>query len=148
MIAAVSLHYRRAMASLRTHFERRAYELSDCATMDSAEEDGATTLRLRPDEPDAVGVVLYLGPGDHGTVKLDDQAAVPTEVGGNLGEDLQAIDQVIDTAVAGRAVAFHLGRGGCVEESAGGAVSRSWRNASPWPGWRRRARRVQYVPYR
>jgi hypothetical protein len=136
------------MSSLRTYFEERAARLSDCATVQLREEVGATTLRLSPHRADAVGVVLYLGPGDFGTVQLDDQAAIPAELGEDGELDVTAIDHIIDTAVEGRATAFHIGRGGCVEERSGGISHRSWRNALPWPGWRRRAQRFDYQPYR
>lgn len=117
------------MSSLRTHFEERAARLSDCATVQSSEESGATTVRLTPNRADAVGVVLHLGPGGHGTVRLDDQAAVPAKLGEDAELDAKAIDHVIDTAVERRATAFHIGRGGCVEEWSGGTSYRSWRNA-------------------
>jgi len=136
------------MSSLRTHFEERVAHLSDCATVQFTEESGATTFRLTPHRAEAVGVVLCLGPGDDGTVQLDDQAAVPTELGEDAELDVKAIDHIIDTAVEGRATAFHIGRGGCVEERSGGTSYRSWRNALPWPGWRRRAQRFDYLPYR
>lgn len=108
--------YRQVTSSLRTHFEERAARLSDCATVQSSEASGATTLRLTPNRADAVGVVLYLGPGGHGTVRLDDPAAVPVELGEDAELDVKAIDHVIDIAVDGRATAFQIGRGGCVEE--------------------------------
>ncbi len=136
------------MSLLRTHFEERAARLSDCATVQSREMSGATTLRLTPHRANAVGVILYLGPGDYGTVRLDDQAAVAVELGEDVELDVKAIDHIIDTAVAGRATAFHLGRGGVVEEWSDGTAHRSWRNAVPWPGWRRRAQRFDYLPYR
>lgn len=136
------------MYSLRTHFEERAARLSDCATVQSSEESGATTVRLTPNCADAVGVVLYLGPGCHGTVRLDDQAAVPAELGEDAELDVETINHILDTAVEGRATAFHIGGGGCVEEWSGGTTYRSWRNAVPWPGWRRRAHRLDYLPYR
>lgn len=142
------LLYRRAMSSLRTHFEERAARLSDCATVQCKEESGTTTFRLTPHRADAVGVVLYLGPGDYGTVRLADQAAAPAQLGEDVERDIEAVDHIIDAAVEGRATAFHIGRGGCVEESRGGTSYRSWRNALPWPGWRRRAQRFAYVPYR
>ncbi len=81
------------------------------------------TLRLTPNQTDAVGVVLYVGPGGHGTVRLDDQAAVPAVLGEDAELDVEAIDHVTDTS------------------------HRSWRNALPWPGWRRRAHRFDDLPY-
>jgi hypothetical protein len=136
------------MSPRRSHFEDRAAGLSDWATLERAEEQGALTLRLRPQNPNAVGVVLYLGVGGYGTVKLDDPASVPAELGDDVDQDIQAIDSVIDVAVEGRATAFHIGRGGCIEEQRGEVSSRSWKNAWPWPGWRRRAEKVDYLPYR
>jgi hypothetical protein len=112
------------------------------------EQRGAIVLRLRPLRPGAAGVVLHLGPDDCGTVHLDDPASAPAELGDDVGMDIEAIDQVIDVAVDGRATAFHIGRGGCVEELNGGVMSRTWKNAWPWPGWRRRSDRVEYLPYR
>lgn len=143
-----ALLYRRAMSSLRAHFEERVASLSDCAEVRCAVKDGATFLRLEPHSPQAARVVLYLIPGDHGTVGLDDPAAVPVELGEDVRLDMKAIDHVIDTAVEGRATAFHIGRGGCLEERIGDTVCRSWVGALPWPGWRRRARRLDYRPYR
>jgi hypothetical protein len=122
--------------------------LSDCAALEVAERDGAVTLRLRPHNTSAVGVVLYLGLGDFGTARLDDPASVPAELGEDAAQDLLAIDRFIDVAVEGRATAFHIGRGGCIEVREGERSSRSWKNALPWPGWRRRADRVEYSPYR
>ncbi|NPD05589.1 hypothetical protein HN031_12925 [Nocardioides sp. zg-1308] len=132
----------------RLHFEEYAARLSDCATLQTSEDHGATFLRIVPRRPDAVGVVLYLGNGYHGTVQLDDQAAVPAELSEDVALAVQSIDEVIRLAVEGRATAFHLGRGGCLEERNAGATTRSWRNAWPWPGWRRRAHRVDFLPYR
>jgi len=133
---------------LRTHFEDRAAALEGRATLEAVEQDGAVTMRLRPHASGAVGVVLYLLPDTVGTVALDDPACAPAELGGDLVADLRAIDHFVAVAVEGRATAFHLGRGGCVEEvTSAGSISRSWHNALPWPGWRRRAERVEYRPY-
>lgn len=141
--------YGQCMGVRRTHFEKQAAELSDVATLHYAESDRATTITLRPHRSDAAGVVLYLGPGDtFGTVSLDDPAAVPVELGEDLSEDLRAIDAVVAMAVEGRAVSFRIGRGGCVEESQAGRTTRSWRISWPLPGWRKRATRTDYGPYR
>lgn len=83
----------------------------------------------------------------HGTVALDDPACVPAELDGDPVADAKAVDYFISVAVDGRATAFHLGRGGCVEIQEGDKTSRTWHNALPWPGWRRRAERVVYRPY-
>ena len=93
-------------------------------------------------------MVLYLGPGDNGEVKLDDQASVPAELGSDLDADLSAINWFIDVAVEGRATAFQTRRGGCLEVRTKDVVSRTWRNAAPLPGWRRRAERIDYAPYK
>lgn len=135
------------MYSLRIHFEDRAASLSDRAAVDSVEEDGAVTVRLRPRTPTAVGVVLYLSEDEVGTVALDDPACVPAELGDDPVADSKAVDYFISVAVEGRATAFHLGRGGCVEIREGDRTSRSWHHAWGWPGWRRRAERVAYEPY-
>jgi hypothetical protein len=127
------------MSHLISHFEKRAARLRDCATLEVSERHGATTHRLVPHTPGAVGVVLYLGYGGIGTVSLDDPASVPAELGDDVTLDLEAIDSFIDLAVEGRATAFRLGRGGCVEERSPNHDSRTWNDASPWPGWRRRA---------
>ena len=140
--------YRRRMSSLRTHFERRAAAVSDCATADVVGADDALTCWLRPHNPNAVGVVLYVAFGRYGTVALDDPACAPAELGDDAEADEQAIDYLIDVAVEGRATAFHIGSGGCVEVRPEDTVSRTWLNAWPLPGWRRRAERVDYMPYR
>lgn len=135
------------MYSARTHFEDRAASLLDHATVDAVARDGAVTVRLRPLKPTAVGVVLYVYADAVGTVALDDPACVPAELDNHPDTDSAAIDYFIDVAVEGRATAFHLGRGGCVEIQEGDETFRSWRNALPWPGWRRRAERVEYEPF-
>lgn len=141
--------YGQNMGVRRTHFELKAAELSDVAALHYAESHGATTISLRPHRSDAVGVVLYLIFDDAcGTVALEDPAAVPVELGEDLQADLRAIDAVVAVAVEGRAVSFRLGRGGCVEDSHAGRTTRSWMNAWPWPGWRKRAKRTDYGPYR
>lgn len=135
------------MPSVRAYFEDRAAALSDRATLESVDHQGAVTVRLRPHVPTAVGVVLYLYAENCGTVALDDPACVPAELGDDSVVDHRAIDYFIDIAVEGRATAFHMGRGGCVEVREGDMASRSWYNAWPWPGWRRRAKWVAYEPY-
>jgi hypothetical protein len=104
-------------------------------------------IRVRPHASKAVGVVLYLYADQHGTVALDDPACVPAELGDDPVADIKAVDHFLSAAVEGRATAFHLRRGGCVEVRDGGKCSRSWHNAWPWPGWKRRAERVEYEPY-
>lgn len=99
--------------------------------MDRVEEDGAVTIRLCPHALAAVGVVLYLYPDQLGTVALADPACVPAELGTDPVADSTAVDHLLSVAVEGRATAFHLGRGGCLEVRDGGDISRSWNNA--WP---------------
>ena len=135
------------MPSVRAHFEERAATFADRATVDRVEKDGAVTIRLRPQAAKAVGVVLYLNAFQTGTVALDDPACVPAELGDDPVAAAEAVDYFISVAVEGRATAFHLGRGGCVEVREGAKTVRSWHNAWPWPGWRRRAERVGYEPY-
>lgn len=135
------------MSSVRTHFESHASALSDLATVDRVEDGTAVTLRIRPNAPAAVGVVLYLYTDRVGTVALDDPACVPAELGDDPVADAEAIDHLLRVAIEGRVTAFHLGRGGCIEIRDRGKTTRSWRNAVPWPGWKRRADRVDYAPY-
>ncbi len=137
----------RESASLRSRFEGHAAALSDRTSLDVSEKDGATTLRLRPDNFGSASVVLYLYAERHGTVALDDPAGVPAELGDDSTVDLEAIDYMVSVAREGRATAFRLGRGGCMDIRDGQQTSRSWHNAWPWPGWRRRAERVEYEPY-
>jgi len=136
------------MPSLRAHFEARAAALTDCATLEVTERDGATTLTLRPRNSGAVGVVLYLSTGEIGTVTFDDPASAPAELGDVIDEDVRAIDNFIDVAVEGRSTAFHLGRGGCVEVRDSMGASRTWNHGWPWPGWKWRAQRIDYLSYR
>jgi hypothetical protein len=135
------------MSSVRTHFENRAAGLGDRAAVESVEKDGAVTIRLRPRTPTAVGVVLYLFADEIGTVALDDPACAPAELGEDPVADSEAVDHFISVAIEGRATAYRLGRGGCVGVWDGDKTARSWHNAWPWPGWRRRAKRVAYGPY-
>lgn len=136
------------MPALAARFEEHAARLVDCASLEVSEQDGAVTYRLRPRNTDAAGVILYIGPWGGGTVRLDDPACGPDEIGEDLDVDLQSIDFFVKVAVDGRATAFHLGRGGCVEVRDGDRTSRTWCNAFAWPGWRRRAERVDFRPYR
>ena len=118
------------------------------AALETSEHRSAVTLTLSPHSRGAVGVVLYLLRDSVGTVALDDQASVPAELGNDEDADPRPIDQVLEVAVTGTATAFHPGRGGCMEEQdAEGNVMRSWHDAWPWPGWRRRATRIDYAPY-
>ena len=133
--------------TLRARFERHAAALADCAVLEVT-ENGTTTCRIRPHRPDAVGVVLHLLSDRDGWVALDDPAGVPSELGDDLTVDLRAIDLLVAVAVEGRATAFRLGRGGCIEEREGDVVRRTWLNAMPLPGWRRRAQRHDFAPYR
>jgi hypothetical protein len=137
-----------AVSVLERHFVERAAALVDCAALSRAEDEYAVWLWLRPSQPRAAAVLLYLTRQGHGTVALDDPACVPAELGEDEHDDLRAIDHVIDLAVDGAAVAYRWRRGGCVEESRDGATTRSWMNVVPLPGWRRRALRVDYAPYR
>ena len=137
------------MSRLIRHFEERAAELALCASLEVIrEEHGATTHILRPHAPRAVGVVMWLGNGVTGTVRLDDPASGPAELGDDEDMDVRAIDYFIDVAREGRVVAFDVGRGGCLEVVGPDGTMRTWMNAVPWPGWRRRAVRVAYPPYR
>lgn len=136
------------MPSLRAHFEAHAAALTDCATLEVNERDGAATLTLRPRKHGAVGVVLYLTLGEIGTVTFDDPASAPAELGDVMEEDVRAIDYFIDVAVEGRSTAFHIGRGGFVEVRDSMGTSRTWKNAWPRPGWQWRAKRIDYLSYR
>ncbi|WP_112242363.1 hypothetical protein [Kribbella monticola] len=136
------------MSQLTVHFEKRAARLRDCATIEVSEGQRATTHRLVPHNPSAVGVVMYVGRGGIGTIGLDDPASAPAELGEDMTLDLRAIDSLIDLAVEGRATAFHLARGGCIEVRGLNHEPRTWMNALPRPGWRRRAKRTDYAPYR
>jgi hypothetical protein len=135
------------MPSVRAHFEDRAARLSERASIETLEKAGALTIRLCPRSATAVGVVLYLSEGEHGTVALDDHACAPAELGQDPVADAKAVDYFMSVAVEGRATAFHVGRGGCIEIRQGETTSRTWKNAWPWPGWRGRAARVDYEPY-
>jgi hypothetical protein len=106
-------------------------------------------ITLRPTNPAAAAVVLYVGAEDRlGTVSLDDPACVPAELGDDQEENRRAIDYFVDVAVEGRATAFHLGRGGAIEIRDGDSSNLSWHNAFGLPGWRRRATKVSFAPYR
>lgn len=140
-------------ASLRDHFRHRAAGVADFATVESEDlGGGGVRLRLRPRNPSSAAVILEVLRDDDvvlGVVRLDDQASVPVELGDDLVSDRRAIDDLVDLAVDGRATSFHSKRGGCLEERhPDGTVTRSWNNAVPTPGWRRRWLRVDYVPYR
>ena len=104
-------------------------------------------MRAPVRSPTAIGVVLYLSANAVGTVALDDPACVPAELGEDPDKDAKTVDYFVDVAIEGRVRAFHLGRGGCAEIREDDRVDRSWHNAWPWPGWRRRAERVEYDAY-
>ncbi len=142
------------MSGLRAHFERRAAELAGVCRLHVVEDEYAVWLRLVPNRPDAVGVVLYLVKGSNalnaecGTVSFDDQASVPAELGWDADEDIHSIDDFIAEAHDGRVTVFRIGRGGCTEvRDDDGRVLRSWMNCLPFPGRRHRSRRIDYMPY-
>ena len=135
------------MISFAARFEEHAARLVDCASLEVSEQDGAVTYRLRPRNTDAAGVVLYIDPWGGGTVAIDDPACGPDEIGEDLDVGLQSIDFFVKVAVDGRATAFHLGRGGCVEVHDGDRTSRTWCT----PRMARLAatrQRVDFRPYR
>jgi len=103
------------MWSARAYFEKKASALSRLSTVEVVEQDDSVTIKIRPNSATAVGVVLHLSCGPFGIVQLDDSACAPAELGDDPLVDRSAIDYFIDAAVEGRAVAFHLGNGGCVE---------------------------------
>ena len=140
-------HSVEAVTILRAYFEDRAASLADRASVDVVEKAEAVTIRLRPHASTAVGVILHLSAFGHGTVALDDPACAPAELGQDPSDDFESIDYFIRVAVEGRATPFHLGQGGCVEIREGEAISRTWKNALPWPGWRRRAAQVEFGSY-
>jgi hypothetical protein len=113
------------MPSVRSHFESRAASLKEFASVDAVETADAVAVRLRPRNPLAVGVVLYVLADEVGTVALDDPACVPAELVGGTAAGIEWVDYFIDVAVEGRATAFHLGRGGCVEIRDGERTTRS-----------------------
>lgn len=135
---------------MRAHFERRAADLADRAFLETDSSSGTTTLRLRPKNPNAVGVTLILyGDEEMGDVRLEDQASVPAEMWSRQESDLSDIDYFIDVAVEGRATAWHSKDGGCVEVREDGPshrTSRTWVGV-PVPWWRRRWTRIDYEPY-
>lgn len=141
------------MTRLLTHFLDRASGLVDCASVEVDQNPGGGVfVRLHPHNSRSAGVVLYLSSteSDVGTVCLDDQASVPAELGEDEEVDQRAIDACIEVAVEGWATAYHRRRGGgCVEErDTSGRATRSYMEALPLPGWRRRWTRVEYEPYR
>ncbi len=120
------------------------------------DELGATATTLVPERAGAVGV-NWVDFGDGG----DLQVQVESEGGGGIFEDLPRdleglgeVEAVADAVVDGR-VRELLGAGrSCVEVTeADGSVTAEtahslWRGLLPAPGWRRRARVIDYLPYR
>jgi hypothetical protein len=134
--------------SLCAYFEGRASELADLATLEVSEQHGAVTLRLRPRSADAVGVALYLLDDVVGTVAFTDQASVrlnsatmqtPTVSPLTTSSTWQSLVELLHSIW----VAVVASR----ERATDGRISHTWNNAWPWPGWRRRATRVDYAPY-
>jgi hypothetical protein len=130
------------MPVLQTPFEERATSLSDGSSVEIAGDHCAITSRLRPQVGSAVDIVLSVTASGRGTVSLDDPASVPAELGDDPESDVQAVDHCIDVAVEGLATAFHLGRGGCIEERTDDQVTRTWHNPVSAPGWKQRAERI------
>lgn len=136
------------MSKQRAYFERRAKEMASVATLQCTEDTFATTLKLAPHRPGAVGVVLYLFDDAIGTVSFDDQASSPAELGSDDKADILAINRFIEDAREGYVTAFHIGRGGCLDVTRPGKrTDRTWNNCIPLPGWRHRAKRVDYRSY-
>lgn len=136
--------------SVREHFEDRARELADCASL-AVESDGfAETLRIVPHDNRALGVLLYRSLGGHDfEIRFDQPCSIPLE------EPTQAsdVDYLLDRAIDGRIRMYFLSSSSAViEVLSDGEYQRDGlygiSSLMRMPGWRRRATLITFSPYR
>lgn len=133
------------------HFLTRADELSDCASLVDHSDEDRVCYELRPNNPNAVGVEIIGSGRQADWINFTDPMSAPDD----WRVDTESVDWHIDAAVEGRVRAFHGPSRGIVEvlPSGGGPATRSHygsglRSLIPRPGWKRRAKVIEYDPYR
>ena len=133
---------------LFAHFMKRADEVRDVATLEWDVVPGF--VLLRPHRDGALGVHVEHHPGDPDEllVNFDAPWAWVDDV-----EDEHTLDEILGTAIEGRLRVLH-GPGRRALEHRSGAVWTSITTSYdalvplPRPGWRTRARVVDFLPYR
>ncbi|MCW2751978.1 MAG: hypothetical protein JWR83_3088 [Aeromicrobium sp.] len=137
---------------VRQRFEERASELADCASL-TVESDGyAEWVRIVPHNDRALGVLLYrsLAHGDsYDEISHSHPGAIPLE----QPTEASDVDYKIDLAVGGRLRVYVITPDSAVtEELRDGEYKIIGRYGLPaifrLPGWRRRAQRLTFEPYR
>jgi hypothetical protein len=137
---------------VRQRFEERAGELADCASLIVESDEHAEWLRIVPHDDRAVGVYLYrlLAHGGHDLeIRHNHPGAIPLEEPSSAID----VDYMVDLAAEGRLQVYVISpRSGVTEELRGGKYELKGRQGFGafirLPGWRRRAKRITFVPYR
>lgn len=133
----------------REHFEDRARQLVDCATLRLSGSDSWPTLELVPTNQQSLAVELTdLGDGTCTVDFVTEYATHEFET-----SDPNAVDDFLDAAVEGRVRTLAgPGRGSIQVDHGTGYETMDTHYALlalfPLPGWRRRAAIRQYEPYR
>ena len=130
-------------------FEEFARALSDCARMESESTSSGTSYTLTPNNPRSVGVFLWdFGNGAY-YIAFDDEM----DPGDDQGVDVEAVEYYVSAAVEGRVRALHGPRRGTIEvRQPDGIVTKThYYDVGAWlpkPGWKKRAKVLDYEPYR
>jgi len=134
----------------RSHFEARARDLGDCATLQIGEDSEGQTLLLVPNNPRAIGVTLFdYGDGTSGVSFTGEETGISDE----MVYDAEDVNFYVDAATAGKVRFLHgLGRRSVQVDSGEGYKTMDteyqlW-SLFPMLGWRSRAEFTQFEPYR
>lgn len=133
---------------VRAHFEARARDLKDCATLHIVQVMGGDAIRLVPHNRDALGVRLDDDNNGEFEIWFDRDAG-----GGEEISEPEQVDFYIDAAVAGHVRRLDgPGRSSLQVDSGDGyrtidSFYGLW-SLFPIPGWRKRAEVTQFAPYR
>lgn len=134
----------------RAHFEARACDLANCATLCTSEDATGQTLLLVPNNLRAIGVMLFdYGDGTSGVSFAGEENGISDE----MIYEAQHVDFYVDAATNGKVRFLHgLGRRSVQVDSGDGykTMDTAYESWSLFPifGWRNRAEVTQFEPYR
>jgi hypothetical protein len=139
-------------SQVRKRFAERAEELADCASLTVESDEYAERLWIVPFNNDALSVCLYrlLGRGGFDAeIRHDHPGAIPLEEPTEASD----VDYMVDLAVEGRLRVYVISaRSAVTEQLRDGRYERMGRYGLRamfrLPGWRRRAQKMTFAPYR
>ncbi len=122
------------------------------ATVEDDDAEPWPSARLRPARKDALGV-SWVDFGNEVVLSTDGGLGGQWELG-RTDEDIDFLEDVVRSVVAGRVVEVHAGDRSRIEVTLSDGFlavetgSVGLRGLLPKPGWRRWGRRIEYAPYR